>query len=217
MFYVFFKNQTSSPYLWHEIARMLKFFKPDTASQLSDEALLERFLSGGNVQHLGLLYQRYMPMVYGVCLKILKDPGLSEDAVMAIYETLNRKVREHKIESFRGWLFVMARNYCLMEWRKSNRRPTDLYAPENMVHHDAIEPVFEIEMPNNTKALEKCMGELPDTQRRSVELFYYDDKSYKEISNLVAEEIGKVRSYIQNGRRNLKLCLEKQGIKGMDN
>lgn len=197
---------------------MLKFFRPDAASRLSDEALLERYLSGGNAHDLGLLYQRYMPMVYGVCLKVLRDPALSEDAVMAVYETLNRKVREHKIESFRGWLYVLARNHCLMELRKTNRRPTDLYAPDQMTNFDAVEPGFEVEMSSSgSQALEKCMGELPSAQRRSVELFYYEDKSYKEIADLVADEVGKVRSWIQNGRRNLKICLEKQGIQGFDN
>ncbi|MEZ4891739.1 MAG: sigma-70 family RNA polymerase sigma factor [Saprospiraceae bacterium] len=72
------------------------------------------------MQALGDLYERYMPMVYGVCLKILKDAGKSEDAVMAIYEELTRKVKVHEVASFRGWLYVLARNHCLMEWRKIN-------------------------------------------------------------------------------------------------
>ncbi|MCC7505271.1 MAG: sigma-70 family RNA polymerase sigma factor [Saprospiraceae bacterium] len=193
---------------------MLKIFRQNPPEHLSDEQLLERYVSGGEARYLGILYERYMPMVYGVCLKILREPGKAEDATMAIYEELVRKAREHQIESFRGWLYVLARNHCLMEWRKNQRRPTDLHAPEDMVRYDAVVPGFEVELPDAGPApLEKCLGELPEQQRKSVVLFYYEEKSYKEISDLITEDVGKVRSYIQNGRRNLRICLEKQGMK----
>jgi len=188
---------------------MFQFFRSDTLSQWADEDLLARYQSSGEARYLGVLYERYMPMVYGVCLKILRDPGKSEDAVMSIYEELVRKAKEHQVESFRGWLYVLARNYCLMEWRKNNRRPTDYHAPEDMVHYDAVEAAFEVELPGaEDKSLEKCLEKLPDNQKTSVRMFYLEEKSYKEIAGLLAEEIGKIRSYIQNGRRNLKICLE---------
>lgn len=187
---------------------MLRFIRPVPSEHLSDEQLLAEYLAG-NSRSLGLLYERYMPMVYGVCLKILKDAGKSEDAVMEIYESLTRKVKEHEIASFRGWVYVLARNYCLMEWRKNQRRPTDHIAPEDMVKYDAVEPVFEYELPRQTNALERCLEELSEQQRACVQWFYYEDKSYKEIADIMSEELGKVRSYIQNGKRNLKNCMER--------
>lgn len=194
---------------------MLKFLRPNTPEHWTDEQLLEKYVSSGDAQHLGRLFERYMPMVYGVCLKIMKDPGKAEDAVMAIYEEVARKAKEHEIESFRGWLYVLSRNHCLMEWRKNHRRPTDLH--DDMSRHDAVEQPFEIEISAGNSPLEKCLGELPQLQRESVQWFYYEEKSYKEIANLIAEDVGKVRSYIQNGRRNLKICLEKAGVTGMMN
>jgi RNA polymerase sigma-70 factor (ECF subfamily) len=181
------------------------------ADPSTDEQLLERYVSGGESRYLGILFERYMPMVYGVCFKILRDRGKSEDAVMGIYEELTRKVKEHQVESFRGWLYVLSRNYCLMEWRKQHRKPTDLHAPEDMVRYDAVESAFEFELPSENNSLQRCLDELPDHQRASVEMFYFEEKSYKEIAELIREEIGKVRSFIQNGRRNLKLCLERKG------
>lgn len=192
---------------------MLKLLRPNTPEHWTDEQLLEKYVSGGDARHLGQLYGRYMPMVYGVCMKILKDPGKAEDAVMAIYEELARKVREHEIESFRGWLYVLARNYCLMEWRKNQRRPTDLH--DDMSRHDAVEQAFDYELPQGGTPLEKCLDELPAQQRASVQWFYFEEKSYKEIADLITEDVGKVRSYIQNGRRNLKICLEKAGVRGV--
>ena len=188
---------------------MLKFLRPSPPASQTDEQLLAEYVRSGDTRHLGLLYERYMPMVYGVCLKILKDSGKSEDAVMAIYEELTRKLQVHEVESFRGWLYVLARNHCLMEWRKNQRRPTDLHPPEDMSRYDAVEQAFEFELPQGGAPLEKCLGELPAHQRQSVEMFYFEDKSYKEIADLLAEEVGKIRSYIQNGRRNLRICMEK--------
>ncbi|MCB0531928.1 MAG: sigma-70 family RNA polymerase sigma factor [Lewinellaceae bacterium] len=197
---------------------MLKILRSNPAADpRTDDELLAQYRASGEARYLGALYERYMPMVYGVCLKIYRDSGKAEDAVMGIYEELTRKVPEHQIDSFRGWLYVLARNYCLMEWRKNNRRPTDFHPPEDMVYYDAVEAPFEVELPANNsspeKPLTKCLDELPGAQRQSVELFYFKEKSYKEIADLLSEEVGKIRSYIQNGRRNLKICLEKAGVK----
>lgn len=191
---------------------MIRFFRPNTPEHRSDEELLAQYVRTGDANALGQVFERYIPMVYGVCLKILKDNGKAEDAVMGVYESLTQKVKEHEIASFRGWLYVLARNYCLMEWRKAQRRPTDHYAPEDMVYYDAVEAPEIYELPQESAPLEKCLGQLNDVQRNTVQWFYYEEKSYKEISELIAEDVGKVRSYIQNGRRNLRLCLEKHGI-----
>lgn len=192
---------------------MLKFRRTGAPEHWTDEQLLEKYVSGGDSGHLGQLYERYMPMVYGVCLKILRDPGKAEDAVMNIYEELVRKVKVHEIESFRGWLYVLARNHCLMEWRKNNRRPTDLH--DDMNRFDGAESTRDFELPQGATPLEKCLDQLPALQRQSVQWFYYEEKSYKEIADMTNEDLGKVRSYIQNGRRNLKICLEKAGVEGI--
>lgn len=188
---------------------MLQIFRSNTPEHLSDEQLLSAYVRDGDARSLGMLYERYMPMVYGVCLKIFKDSGKAEDAVMSIYEELTHKVKAHEIGAFRGWLYVLARNHCLMEWRKNNRRPTDHHAPEDMVRYDAVESPFEYELPKESDPLNKCLSELNEQQRNCVQWFYYEDHSYKDIADMISEDVGKVRSYIQNGRRNLKMCLER--------
>jgi RNA polymerase sigma factor (sigma-70 family) len=188
---------------------MLKLFRTANSDSLSDEVLLAQHIRAGDAEALGKLYQRYMPMVYGVCLKIFKEQGRSEDAVMGIYEELNRKVKDHEISAFRGWLYVLARNYCLMELRKDKRKPVQHHAPEDMARFDDVDAAVDFELPGQKNILEQCLKQLQDAQRLAVQWFYYEDKSYKEISDLIAEEVGKVRSYIQNGRRNLKICIEK--------
>ncbi len=191
---------------------MLRFLRPTTPDQLPDEELLQRYVRREDVRALGTLYERYMPMVYGVCLKILKDAGQSEDATLAIFEELLRKTREHEVENFRGWLYVLARNHALMQWRKKHRHPTEHLAPEQMSRFDAPtdDPAFEL--PEKTNALERCLAGLADLQRRCVQLFYYEDNSYKEISEMLGLELGLVRSHIQNGKRNLRNCLTINGL-----
>lgn len=189
---------------------MLRLLRSNSSEQFTDEQLLAQYVEEGSARALGLLYERYMPMVYGVCLKVLRDPGKAEDAVMGIYEELVRKLPQHQVEAFRGWLYVLARNYCLMEWRKTQRRPTEHHAPEDMHRYDAVEDAFDYELPTTSRpALQTCLEQLSQLQRQCVTWFYYEDKSYKDIADLISEEVGKVRSYIQNGRRNLRICLEK--------
>ncbi|HMX41660.1 MAG TPA: sigma-70 family RNA polymerase sigma factor [Saprospiraceae bacterium] len=190
---------------------MLKFLRPSSPAPQTDEQLLADYLRSGDARHLGALYERYMPMVYGVCLNILKDKGKAEDAVMGIYEELTRKLPAHEVGAFRGWLYVLARNYCLMEWRKNQRRPTDLHAPEDMSRYDALEEAFEVEVHSSAEPLKRCLEALGELQRRSVEMFYFEEKSYKDIAALLREEVGKIRSHIQNGRRNLRICMDKMG------
>ncbi len=190
---------------------MLRILSRNTSNPVSDETLLAQYAAEGEPRYLGELYQRYMEMVYGVCLKIFKDPGKAEDAVIGIYEELARKAKEHKVESFRGWLFVLARNYCLMEWRKQQRRPMTFHDSDNLERMDAVEEAFEyeLELPQRTVPLQECLEKLNELQRKCVQWFYYEDKSYKEISDTILEDVGKVRSYIQNGKRNLRLCIER--------
>jgi len=191
---------------------MLRFVRTQSPVALSDEDLLAHYQRSGETHYLGQLYERYLPMVYGVCLNILRDAHAAEDAVMGIYEELSRKVQAHQIEVFRGWLYTLTRNYCLMELRRKKRMPTDYHPPENLVHYDAITPAseFEIARPSDVERLQLCLQGLPNKQRQSIQQFYFEGKSYQEIAQQLEEDVGKVRSYIQNGRRNLRLCLEKQ-------
>lgn len=186
---------------------MLRLFRSHT-TEPSDEILLRQYLHSGHAQDLGRLYERYIPMVYGVCLKVLRDPQKAEDAVMGVYEEVVRKLKTNEVEQFRGWLYVLARNFCLMEWRKEQRKPVTLVSNDDMHRIDAAEEAFEYELPQKGLPLQECLDKLNQLQRECVQLFYYSDKSYKEIADLLNEEIGKVRSFIQNGKRNLKICLE---------
>jgi RNA polymerase sigma-70 factor (ECF subfamily) len=191
----------------------LTFLKNIPSDQNSDKELVTAFKNSGDITYLSTLYQRYMDLVFGVCLKYFKDTERSKDAVMDIFEELNGKLKQHDIDNFKGWLHVLARNYCLMQLRSPrNLKTTEfnthfMHSEENM--HLNVEV---IEKENNFINLEQCLDTLPEEQKQSIRLFYLENKCYNEIEAITGFEWNKVRSYIQNGRRNLKLCMDAKTV-----
>ena len=172
-----------------------------------DTELLNSYRESGDLSVLGQLFEKQMPLAYGVCLKYLQDEELAKDAVMGIFEEIIVKVKQHDIKQFAGWLYVVSRNYCLMQLRSGKKVEVVsldvLMESSPFLHHtdDNREGVMT--------ALEKCMEKLPKNQRQSVDLFYLKEKCYKEIADVMGFSLNEVKSYIQNGKRNLKICMEK--------
>ena len=181
-----------------------KPFKPDDAD---DVKLLASYNESSDLSVLGKLYEKYVPLVYGVCLKYLKDEEPAKDAVMGIFEELVVKTKQHDIKQFRSWLYVLSRNYCLMQIRSGKKM--------EIVDLDGVmefTPLLHPDTDNREaalNALERCIDKLSAGQKQSVELFYLKEKCYKEVAELTGFSLNDVKSYIQNGKRNLKICLEK--------
>lgn len=189
---------------------MLAFLKNISATNQSDTELVTAYRQSGDLKVLGELYQRYMDLVYGVCLKYLKDPEQAQDAVMQLFEELVLKLKKHEVENFRGWLHQVAKNYCLMQLRTPKNLKTVVLPPLLMQNEEDVHLNGEMEKEENFQKLEKCIASLSDDQRMMIKLFYLDGKCYNEIVEITGHEWNHVRSLIQNGRRNLKLCMEKQ-------
>ena len=184
----------------------LRSIPPDNAT---DNELISRYKKSGNMQVLAQLYQRYMELVYGVCLKYLKDTELSKDAVMNIFEELVKKLNDHEVDNFKSWLYTVARNHCLMQLRTPRNLKTTELNPAFMQSESEMHLNGELQKEETFKIMEACLETLPLEQKQTVELFYLQEKCYNEIAELTGYDWNKVRSYIQNGRRNLKICMEK--------
>ncbi len=177
-------------------------------SAKSDAELLEAYLDTRRVDYFGELYCRYMPLVYGVCLKYLGSIASAEDAVMEIFETLVPKIERSEIREFRTWLHSVARNHCLQILRRRNPVTVDVDPP--VVESDEFLHLFEGEEKEvRIAALEKCIEQLPHPQKHSIILFFIEEKSYADIAEQTQWQVKSVKSYIQNGKRNLRNCLEK--------
>jgi RNA polymerase sigma factor (sigma-70 family) len=186
----------------------MKFLKSTRKPvEADDETLLNNYRTSGDLNVLALLYEKYMSLVFGVCLKYLKDEELSKDAVMQIFEELLVKLNRYQIKQFKSWLYTLSRNYCLMQLRADKK-----WEQENLddVMELAVDlhPEYE-DLQDDLQALERCKEKLPLAQKTSINMFYLDEKCYKEIADNTGYTMNEVKSYIQNGKRNLKICLEK--------
>ena len=197
----------------------MTFLKDIPQDSLTDTELVSLYKKTNDLKVLGQLYQRYMDLVYGVCLKYLKESERAKDAVMHIFEELVLKLRKHEVENFKSWLYQVAKNHCLMQLRtpknlKTIELPDALMQSEENVHldgvFDGLSPAVEKE--EKFQRLEYCLTTLAEDQRKAVQLFYIEGKCYNEIVELMGQEWNQVRSYIQNGRRNLKICMDKKEL-----
>jgi RNA polymerase sigma factor (sigma-70 family) len=181
----------------------------------TDNELVVEYTTTLDTRFAGELYSRYADLIYGVCLKYLKQPENAQDSAVAIFEELVAKIPKHNIDNFKGWLYTLTKNHCLMRIRSSKKHLTVNIDAELMHSEDPVHLNGVLEREENLAQLEYCMGELAAEQRQVIALFYMEGKCYNEISVDTGIEWNKVRSYIQNGRRNLKLCIEKQKAKSL--
>lgn len=179
---------------------------------MNEKELLLEYRVTGNLDVLGNLYAPYMSLLYGVCFKYLQNADRSQDAVMHIFEELIGKLRLHEVDNFKSWLHVYTKNYCLMQLRKDKRA----------VHLDIEDNLFESERKleqgdefkwseEDFEKLDHCIQKLNIEQRECVRLFYLEQMCYKDIAEQTGYELNKVKSAIQNGKRNLKICMESKG------
>ncbi|MEO6289582.1 MAG: sigma-70 family RNA polymerase sigma factor [Ginsengibacter sp.] len=178
----------------------------------TDQELVQQYRDGGNMDRLGELYTRYMDLVYGVCLKYMKEPEEAKDCVINIFEELVTKLKKYEVDNFKGWLYQLSKNFCLMKIRSNKKNPAlvdaeVVHLSEN-IHLDGV-----MEKEQDLNSMEYCIEQLPEDQKEAIQLFYLKEKCYKEIAETTNTDINKVRSFIQNGRRNLKICMEKRALK----
>jgi RNA polymerase sigma factor (sigma-70 family) len=180
----------------------------------SDEDLLQEFRKSHNSELIGVLFNRYSHLVLGICMKHFKNTEDAKDGVMQIFEKLPADIHKHEISNFRSWLYMVAKNHCLMQLRKEKKitavRSAEVFESIFVETEDELHLILNNEEQLNV--LEESLGELNSEQRKCIELFYLKEKTYKEICELTGFTLLNVKSYIQNGKRNLKnLMLEKYG------
>ena len=196
---------------------------PAAAAPLSDQELLARYRAHGRVADLGLLYDRYLPEAFAVCRRYLAPPDEdAQDATMQLFEHLVKVLRTHAPDNFPAWLHTTARNHCLMQLRARKRAgpsagPLILSFPDAQdvelaaARHlpDAAQDAADAEdAEQRLQTVESALEGLPPAQRRCLELFYLEKKSYREIASETGLDLNLVRSHLQNGKRMLRRQLD---------
>lgn len=179
---------------------------------MSDGELIEKYRNGEDPGPIGVLFDRYIHLVYGVCLRYLKDPQAAEDAAMEVFESLFTLLKKHSVGRFPPWIHRVTTNHCLMILRRAKNRDnkkmkqfeenTDAIFMEN----DAF--MHPLNEENHIPDVVKAMEQLKDEQKICLRLFYFEQKSYRDVAGITGMDIKKVKSHIQNGKRNLKMILE---------
>lgn len=184
------------------------FFKKrqDISLTTSDEFLIQAYKETGNIEYIGQLFDRYTQLSFLVCMKYLKEEEESRDTVMQVFEQLIGDLKRYEVQTFRYWLHSILKNRCLAilsQKQKNNFVSTESaenFLAEQLADEDTEKEVYLFLLP---KALER----LNDEQKICIDFFYLQQKSYKEIADITGFDLNKVKSYIQNGKRNLKTHL----------
>jgi RNA polymerase sigma factor (sigma-70 family) len=177
-------------------------------NSLTDKELLRLFYAGHDNQWLGFLLERYTLLLYGVCMKYLKNQEEARDAVQQIFLKVITEVHKYEVTYFSSWLYMISKNHCLMMLRNKRFSARPVEEMEELPE-TGDEPDFLIRE-NRLQHLELAMKGLNPEQARCISLFYLQKKSYQEIADDTGYTLLQVKSYIQNGKRNLRLLMDKQ-------
>lgn len=187
----------------------MRFFNLHKRKEYSDEELLSLFKDTSKAEYFQQLYERYIPLIYGLCLKYLQNTEQSQDAVIDIFENLSQKIQGYEIKIFKNWLYSVVKNHCFHILKENKREIIVNFDSQLMESEPILDLLSENANVDKEDALNKCLEQLPEPQRISVKKFFYEDKSYAEIVDETGFHLKSVKSYIQNGKRNLKICIEK--------
>jgi RNA polymerase sigma factor (sigma-70 family) len=171
---------------------------------LSDQDLVDRYKQSGDTWYVGELFQRYTPLISALSWKYLKDQPETEDALMEIFEIIVKDLKQYEVNNFKTWLYSVTKHHCLKKIRRSQLQTVDADHALKYVadDHDPESDPYHLE--TQIETLKDAIQNLTEEQRRCVELFYLEEKSYREVASLTGYSLKEVKSYLQNGKRNLK-------------
>lgn len=187
----------------------MDFSNNEYLKHLSDVELVALYKKQTDKQVIAELYKRYTHLILGMCIHYFKDRDEAKDMVLRIFEKLLHELKKREVENFKGWLTFVVRNYCISEIRKKQSQQKRDLLYQYQVRQQVIELDNEdvAEHENKLEQLEKALKFLNPFQKKCIELFYLKNRSYTQIVELTGYSLNEVKSYIQNGKRNLKLLI----------
>ncbi|HET9057956.1 MAG TPA: sigma-70 family RNA polymerase sigma factor [Chitinophagaceae bacterium] len=190
--------------------KAILFVTTDQYKNISDQELLENFYTSKNNNWLGILLPRYTLLLLGVCMKYLKNEEEAKDCVQQIFLKTITELHKYKVDYFKSWLYMVAKNHCLMRLRDKGKKPVEITEKLLITPAEETEKALLVEKDKTLSAMNEAMKELSDEQKKCITLFYLEKQSYQQIANSTGFTLMQVKSYIQNGKRNLKQLIEKK-------
>lgn len=182
-------------------------------SNIDDQELVRLYKLEGNQEIVAELFLRYKHLVFGTSMKYVKDSSSAEDCSSMVYEAICKDLLKYDIKHFKSWLYMVTKNICLKGFRKgqTEKKHIDLYSQDQdfVEFQDNQDLNNRVLKEENLNKLEDCLEKLKDKQKESIKLFYLNEMTYQDIDDQLKLGLKKIKSYIQNGKRNLKICMEK--------
>ena len=180
-------------------------------AHMTDKELLAKYHIDDDNRWLGILLQRYTLLLLGVCMKYLKNEDDAKDSVQQIFLKVIGELQKYKVEYFKSWLYMVAKNHCLMKLRgRQSKMPVELTENMTAAQEETTDWQEMVQNDWTLETMETSLKELNPEQQHCVTLFYLEKKSYREISDITGFTSLQVKSYIQNGKRNLRILIEKK-------
>ena len=180
---------------------------PRNYNELEDKELLQRYYLDHNNDWLGILLQRYTMLLLGVCMKYLKNEEDAKDSVQQVFLKVINDLPKYKVEFFKSWLYMVAKNYCLMKLRDKGKYTAELSEKFMATPDDTEGKATAIEKDIYLTHMEQAMEQLNGEQKLCVTLFYLQKQTYQQIAEQTDYSVMQVKSHIQNGKRNLKIFM----------
>ena len=174
---------------------------------LTDTELLQNYYRDHDNKWLGILLPRYTLLLLGVCMKYLKNEEDARDCVQQIFLKIINELHKYKVDYFKSWIYMIAKNHCLMKLRDNKNLPVEL---NEKIQTENLE-VDKHELHEKDVLLQKmqqAIQQLNPEQQQCVKLFYLEKKSYAEVAEITGFTMLQVKSHLQNGKRNLKLLMK---------
>ena len=183
---------------------------PKLHYHISDQELLERFYADHDNQWLGILLERYTLLLLGVCMKYLKNEELARDSVQQIFLKVITELQKYKVEYFKSWIYMVAKNHCLMQLRDKPGKNTVEVKESIIAKTEETDKESLLLNERTYEYMSEALKELNADQQLCVTLFYMEKKSYQQITEQTGYSMMQVKSHIQNGKRNLRILIEKK-------
>lgn len=176
-------------------------------NHISDTELLQNFYTDHDNKWLGILLPRYTLLLLGVCMKYLKNEEDARDSVQQIFLKVIHELHKYKVDYFKSWIYMIAKNHCLMKLRGNKNFSVELNEQLTPADSENIDINDHIEKDRLLYKMQEAIKKLNPEQQQCVNLFYLEKKSYSEVAGITGFSLLQVKSHLQNGKRNLKLMM----------
>jgi RNA polymerase sigma-70 factor (ECF subfamily) len=181
--------------------------QPERFNHITDAELLQEFYNDHDNKWLGILLPRYTLLLLGVCMKYLKNEEEARDCVQQIFLKVINELHKYKVDYFKSWIYMIAKNHCLMKLRDQKNKIVELKQEVTETVNFETDKISMAERDVLLQKMEAAINKLNPDQQQCVKLFYLEKRSYSEVAEITGFTSLQVKSYLQNGKRNLKLLM----------